>query len=53
MATLNRVTELHGVNCKPERSWRQIAEEASTERDGAKLLALTNELLDALCKDFD
>jgi len=53
MATQNQVTELYPPNWKPERSWQQIAEEASTEQDGAKLLALTDELLDALSKDFD
>jgi hypothetical protein len=53
MATQNQVTELYPPNWKPQRSWQQIAEEASKELDGAKLLALTDELLVALCKDFD
>jgi|HubBroStandDraft_6_1064221.scaffolds.fasta_scaffold13962_5 hypothetical protein len=53
MATQNHVTELYPPNWKPQRGWRQIAEEASTEQDGAKLLKLTDELLEALCKDDD
>lgn len=50
MATQNWVTELYPPPC---RSWKEIADEASKEQDGARLLKLTDELLDALCKDFD
>ena len=48
MTTQNQIPELYAT--KPERSWRVIAEEASTEPDGKRLLELTNELLDALFK---
>jgi hypothetical protein len=53
MATQNQVTELCPPNWKSQRSWQQIAEEASQEQDGARLMKLTDELLDALCEDFD
>jgi len=33
---------------KQERNWKAIAEEASKEQDGAKLLELTNRLIVAL-----
>ena len=49
MATQSQVTELYS----PNRSWKEIAEEASKEQDSKRLLELTDELLDALCKDFD
>lgn len=49
MATQTHVTELY----PPIRSWQQIAEEASQEQDFTKLMKLTDELLDALAKDFD
>jgi hypothetical protein len=45
MITQNHVPELY-----PPRSWQEIAEEASKEKDGKRLLKLTDELLDALCK---
>jgi hypothetical protein len=48
MATQTHITESY-----PFRSWKEIAEEASKEQDNVKLMKLTDELLDALCKDFD
>ena len=33
---------------KPDKSWRQIAEEAATEGDSDKLLELSRELVEAL-----
>ena len=33
---------------KPARNWKEIAEEASKEQDGTKLLELTNRLIAAL-----
>jgi hypothetical protein len=48
MTTQSQIPELYAT--KPERNWRVIAEEASTEPDGKRLLELTNELLDALFK---
>ena len=48
MTTQSQIPELYAT--KPERSWQVIAEEASTEPDGKRLLELTNELLDLLCK---
>jgi hypothetical protein len=53
MATQNQVTELYPPNLKPERSWQEIAEEASKEYNSARLLELTDELLDSLSRDFD
>jgi hypothetical protein len=53
MATQNRVSELCPPNWKPARSWRQIAEEASREQNDERLMELTDELLDGLCKDPD
>jgi hypothetical protein len=52
MTTQSQVPELYPAQWSP-RSWREIAEEASQEPDGARLLELTNELLDALCKKED
>jgi hypothetical protein len=48
MTTQNQVPEL--LTWDHPRSWREIAEEASIEKDGKRLLELTNELLDVLCK---
>lgn len=50
MATQN---EVGGLYLPPYRGWRQIAEEASKEQDFAKLMNLTDELVDALANDFD
>jgi hypothetical protein len=36
---------------KPERSWREIAEEVSTECDSDKLTGLSQELINALDKE--
>ncbi len=36
----------------PIRSWQQIAEEASREKDGDQLQKLSQELEDALDRDF-
>jgi hypothetical protein len=47
------VTELYPANWKPERSWQEIAEEASREYNSVRLMELTNELLDNLSRDFD
>jgi hypothetical protein len=53
MATQNHVSELSPSNLEPLRSWQEIAEEASKEFDGARLMQLTDELLAALCRDMD
>jgi len=42
MTTQNQVPEL--LTWDHPRSWREIAEEASIEKDGKRLLELTNEL---------
>jgi uncharacterized membrane protein YcjF (UPF0283 family) len=36
---------------KPERTWRQIAEEVSTESDSDKVTKLSQELIKALDKE--
>ena len=48
MTTQNQVSELYLPNARTGRSWRETAEEASKEHDSKRLLALTDELLDAL-----
>ena len=53
MATQNHSVELPSADFKPMRSWQEIAEEASKEFDGARLMQLTDELLAALCRDLD
>lgn len=51
MATQNDVSE--SSLARPLRSWQEIAEEASKEFDGARLMQLTDELIAALCRDVD
>lgn len=52
MTSQNYVPESHHATFKLGRSWQEIAEEAAKEQDGQKLLALTDELLEALEKTY-
>ena len=36
------------ARARPSREWKKIAEEASKEKDGTRLLELTRRLIDAL-----
>jgi hypothetical protein len=40
-------------NAQPEKTWQEIAAEASQEKDSTKLLHLTAELARALAEQFE